>query len=90
MATRGDFELAIDSAIAAGAIGLTAPAAGAMPMSTIQSECRAAGGSFASEPYGYRCDYRDAYGTTWRDYYDRRGEYLFTCERVRGRNRNCE
>ena len=72
-------------AIAAGVIGLTAPVAGAMPISTIQSECREASGVF-SRIYegrtvtGYTCQYRDYYGNWYIDYFDRYGNLESECD----------
>ena len=83
------------SAIAAGtvlgAIGLTAPAAGAMTArETAVSECKAANGTFGTN-YVYAsdgtrhflshyCSYVDYYGQRWTDFADRNYNYEMTCE----------
>lgn len=74
-------------AIAAGAITLgatilTAPVSQAEPESTIQSECKSAGGTYTTTVIsGHRyskCCYTDAYGTQTCDSYDD-GTYVVTC-----------
>lgn len=82
------------SAVAAGtvigAIGLTAPTAGAMPISEAQRYCGDAGGRWTvryeysggtRRVEGYNCSYTDYYGNRMTDWFDRRGEYIQTCNK---------
>lgn len=67
-------------AIAAGAMMLTAPAGNAIPESTIQSECDAAGGEYTIVTDGEhsysRCCYRDIKGVKHCDHYTD-GKYTY-------------
>jgi hypothetical protein len=70
------------AAVTIGATILSAPAAHAIPESTIESECKAAGGTYTSGilSSGDRestCCYTDVYGDQWCDVY-LNGEYLGT------------
>jgi hypothetical protein len=71
------------TAVTGGLLATGSTAAGAMPISTIQSECRAAGGTFYIDYFGgrvsgYACGWRDISGDYYIDYFDRRGNYQFT------------
>ena len=69
-------------------LGLTAPTAGALPISNLQNECRQANGTWEVEygtsstglrsVTGYRCWYRDNEGNGYVDLYDRKGKYRNT------------
>ena len=75
-------------AIASAALTLTAPAAGALPISNLQNECRQANGTWQVEygtsstglryVTGYQCWYRDNEGNGYVDFYDRKGNYRNT------------
>ena len=75
-------------AIASAAPTLTAPAAGALPISNLQNECRQANGTWQVEygtsstglryVTGYQCWYRDNEGNGYVDFYDRKGNYRNT------------
>jgi hypothetical protein len=72
--------LAAAGAIAAGAMMLTTPASNAIPESTIQSECDAAGGEYTIVTDGEhsysRCCYRDIKGVKHCDHYTD-GKYTY-------------
>lgn len=63
----------------------SAGTASAMPISTLRTECRGAGGAWQVEYMysgagiryvsGYECWYRDIHGGQHVDFYDRRGNY---------------
>jgi hypothetical protein len=65
---------------APGVIGLTAVATNALPISTLASECRGAGGTWVVDydynstgiryVSGYQCFYRDNEGNGYVDFYD--------------------
>ena len=69
----------------AGPAFISAGTASALPISTLQTECRGAGGSWSIEygynstgvryVSGYECWYRDIGGGLNVDFYDRRGNY---------------
>jgi hypothetical protein len=76
------------AAVAIGATTLSAPAAHAIPESTIESECKAAGGTYTSGilSSGDRestCCYTDIDGDKWCDWY-LNGEYLGTDPAAQG------
>lgn len=74
--------LVLATAVAAGSVtAAAAPASARISEGTIKSECRDAGGSYATAVMeGIRfstCTYRGMNGTTYRDYYAD-GEYYST------------